>query len=116
MPKFEFPRSDDSFKSITREAIAESVLRLLSGLEEGFFHDNLQLRYLMRGASDWLVKDILQVGAACAFLKKLDPETDYDAALVHQALGEWLTHQRRIDIEKMTATFRVDPESYSRQP
>lgn len=117
MANFNFPRDAGSaLNSITRAAIAEAVTRLLQGLEEGFWHDDTQLRCMMRGEQDWQVNDILKVGAACAFLKKLDPKTDYDAALVHQALGEWLANQRRIDMEKMAPTFHPDPEIYSRRP
>jgi hypothetical protein len=117
MAEFKFPRDADSrFNHITFQAVSDSVRRLLEGLEQAFVHDDLNVRRWLRGEQGWDVSELLKVGAACAFLKKLDPETDYDAALVHQALSDRLSVDRGIDPESMTSRNYYPPETYTRSP
>jgi hypothetical protein len=117
MADFDFPRDPNSqFNFIDHKATGAAVIRLLAGLEEGFFHDDQHVRSLMRGDTDWPITPILKVGAACAFLKKLDPEHDYDAALVHQALADSLRVNHSIDPETMTSINRIPLETYRRSP
>jgi hypothetical protein len=83
-PDFDFPRDPNSqFNFIDHKATGAAVIRLLAGLEEGFFHDDQHVRSLMRGDIDWPITPILKVGAACAFLKKL-------AAFIRQRAPERL--------------------------
>lgn len=117
MADFKFPRDPNSrFDHITFQAVSDSVRRLLEGLEQAFFHDDRNVRMWLRGEQGWDVVDLLKVGAACAFLKKIDPETDYDAALVHQALSDRLSVDRGIDPETMKSRNRFPPETYTRSP
>ena len=114
MTDFNFPRdSNSNFNHITGEAVEDAVRHLLEGLEEAFFNDDLNIKVWLRGEQGVGITELLKVGAACAFLKKLDPDTDYDAALVHQALGERLRVNRGINPDVQT---RFPPETDTSSP
>lgn len=61
------------------------MLALTEALEHRFA-DNEHFTTMREGFGRWNIVEVRKVGATCAFLKQVDPNNDYDAALVHQAL------------------------------
>jgi hypothetical protein len=94
-----FPRDPKSaFDHITGDAIRASVLRLAEGMEDEIARRNEHFLLARNPALfGWNVVDVLNAGALCAFVKGIDPETDYDAALVRQALIDHGLAPRALD-------------------
>jgi hypothetical protein len=109
MTGFEFPRDPkSSFGLIDADAIRTSVLKLVDGLENAFWSSSIDA--LAADMGGWAVDEVCTVAAACAFLKGIDPATDYDAALVRQSLVDQLALNRDID----PATLRTRAQSPGR--
>ncbi len=89
---FDFPRETESGGAhINSTAVSESVRRLAArvpSLEARVREHGRPLSAMFDGQGGWSVIDALELGAAAAFLLRLDPETDYDAALVRQGLAD----------------------------
>jgi hypothetical protein len=98
MAGFEFPRDANS-GLVADEAVGTSALRLVEGMEGAF--ESPSMDALTGDMDGWDAVEVLQAAAACAFLKGIDPKTDYDAALVRQALTEQLSLNRDIDPQTM---------------
>lgn len=101
MTAFEFPRDPNSaFDLITADAVRNSALRLVEGMEGAF--ESPSMDAMLGDMGGWDIIEVLQAASACAFLKGVDPRTDYDAALVRQALAEQLSVNRGIDPQTMS--------------
>jgi hypothetical protein len=98
MSGFDFPRDErSSVEHIDLGAIRTSVLKLVNGMESAF--KSASLDALTADMGGWTTHDVCATAAACAFLKGIDPATDYDAALVRQALIEQIVRKHDIDPE-----------------
>jgi len=86
----EFPRDpNSSFNHITRSAIRSAVVALAEGVI-GQTQDaqSRDFHLMLKEQGGWNAIEVLKIGAVCAFMKGLD-ETDYNAALVKQALADY---------------------------
>jgi len=85
----DFPRDPtSSFNHIKADAVRDAVIALAEGVFDrpGDAHSN-DFQTMLDGEGGWNVIEVLKIGAASAFLKGLD-ESDYNAALVKQALAD----------------------------
>jgi hypothetical protein len=86
---FEFPRNpNSSMNLIELSAMRTSVTALTQDMAAAF-SNNRDFSIFHRDESGYNIPAVLQVAAVCAFLKGISPDTDYDAALVKQALRDY---------------------------
>ncbi|MCV9964796.1 hypothetical protein OIU34_23165 [Pararhizobium sp. BT-229] len=86
---FEFPHDPRSnFDHISSMAVRKSALALISGYED-MLSDDPDIRTIIADKGGWMVPNVLRTAAAFAFMRGIDPRTDYDAALVMQGLANY---------------------------
>ncbi|MCZ7860940.1 hypothetical protein O9X98_05940 [Agrobacterium salinitolerans] len=86
---FEFPHDPRSnYDHISSTAIRESALALISGYEDLLSGDQ-DIRTIIADQGGWMAPSVLLTAAAFAFMKGIDPRTNYDAALVMQGLANY---------------------------
>lgn len=86
---FEFPHDPRSnYDHISSMAIRKSALALISGYEDKL-SDDPHIRAIIADKGGWMVPNVLRTAAAFAFMRGIDPRTDYDAALVMQGLADY---------------------------
>lgn len=94
---FSFPRNEKSaFKHITIDAVTASVKALIEGcpsaVRRAQVGNDRQVATMLAGLGGWDVIEVLKAAAACALMQGLDT-TNYNLALVRQALLDYYEHQ-----------------------
>ncbi|MBY3433682.1 hypothetical protein HFN89_05915 [Rhizobium laguerreae] len=86
---FEFPHDPRSnFDHISSMAVRQSALALISGYEDLLAEDT-DIKTIIADKGGWMVPNVLRTAAAFAFMRGIDPRTDYNAALVMQGLANY---------------------------
>lgn len=86
---FEFPHDPRSnFDHISSVAVRQSALALISGYEDLLAEDT-DIKAIIADKGGWMITNVLRTAAAFAFMKGIDPRTNYDAALVMQGLANY---------------------------
>ena len=93
MKDFDFPRDPNSaFFHITTDAIRDAVMTLAEGTDTRRYEvRNRYFQAMVEGKGGWDIVEMLKLGAVSAFMKGID-DTDYNAALVKQALVDYGWH------------------------
>ncbi|MCS4089154.1 hypothetical protein [Rhizobium sp. BK176] len=87
--RFVFPHDPRSnYDHIDSEAIRQSALALISGYED-LLAEDVDIKAIITDKGGWMITKVLRTAAAFAFMRGIDPNTNYDAALVMQGLADY---------------------------
>jgi hypothetical protein len=86
---FEYPRDPKSSLGLIELDVMKAAASELTKGMTGRFQENKDFQIFANGEIGYNVPNVLLLAAACAFLKDVDPEEDYHAAVIKQSLLDY---------------------------